>query len=108
MPRNKIFPCGSTGSRLCQDFMEEFIIVLIMKMALWPGKNWESLLYHYLNLKNNLIKTKTLIIMKRIYLIIAILVAATRRNDYSFINNNPRPLALNHPSFLRGVYLVLM
>ena len=46
--------------------------------------------------------------MKRIYLIIAILVAATRRNDYSFINNNPRPLALNHPSFLRGVYLVLM
>ena len=41
--------------------------------------------------------------MKRIHLIISILVAATRRNDYSFINNNPRPLALNHPSFLRGV-----
>ena len=50
--------------------------------------------------------------MKRIYIIIANswYVAATDqcRNDYSFINNNPRPLALNHPSFLRGVYLVLM
>ena len=45
--------------------------------------------------------------MKRIHLIISILVTATRKNDYSFINNNPRPLALNPLRFYEGFIFIL-